>query len=52
MKDLLLDKISLEGIEMSHPTNAIVKVRCQPTACFFNIQASQQLMGWDKKQSL
>lgn len=52
MKDLLLDKISLEGIEISHPTNAIVKVKCQPTACFFNIQASQQLMGFSTRSKV
>lgn len=52
MKDLLLDKISLEGIEISHPTNAIVKVKCQPTACFFNIQASEQLMGFSTRSKV
>lgn len=52
MKDLLLDKISLEGIEISHPTNVIVKVKCQPTACFFNIQASEQLMGFSTRSKV
>lgn len=52
MKDLLLDKISLEGMEMSHPTNGIVKVKCQPTACFFNIQASKQLMGFSTRSKV
>lgn len=39
MKDLLLDKISLEGIEMSHPTNAIVKAKCleQPVSSTFKL---------------